>query len=415
VVRESNSFTQTYGARLSEWNDLTSSLDVTLREKRFSEAFRRLNNSDTKTVLVRSQSRVTPLHRALESDIFYEVATERSSRLERVFVRVPQGTGSYRYLGDLNNNGVADGNEFELTRFDGDYVAITLPSEQLFPVIDLKASVRLRLSPDRFLRGTGTGDAKILSLLSTESYVRVEEKSSEPDLKQIYLLHFRKFQHESTTIAGSTLFTQDLNINEGSPDVSVRLRYSQRRGLNRFTSGIERSYARERSIRLRMQLVREIAQQVDYINRMDRVSSQQPSSQLRDILSNKIEYDLSYRPEQDIEVGFRIELSRSTDRFPFSPVDADLNTQSLRFVHALSGAGQLRLETSREEVRLNQSIAAFPFELTGGRVDGKTWLWRVAFDYRVTEFVQATMNYDGRSEGGRAPVHTARAEVRAFF
>jgi hypothetical protein len=42
-------------------------------------------------------------------------------------------------------------------------------------------------------------------------------------------------------------------------------------------------------------------------------------------------------------------------------------------------------------------------------------LWSVAFDYRVTQFIQATMNYDGRTEGGRSPVHTARAEVRAFF
>jgi hypothetical protein len=245
--------------------------------------------------------------------------------------------------------------------------------------------------------------------------VRIEEKSSEPDLKQIYLLHFRKFQNDSTTIAGSTLYTQDLNIMEGSPDVSVRLRYSQRTALNRFTSGIERSYTRDRSIRLRVQLVKEIANQIDYINRIDRVSSQQSSNRLRDVLSNSIIFDLSYRPEQDVEVGFKIEQGNSTDRYQIPELDADLNTQSLRVVYAFHGAGQLRVEASREEVRLSQALAAFPFELTGGRVDGKTWLWHVAFDYRVTQFIQATMNYDGRSEGGRSPVHTARAEVRAFF
>jgi hypothetical protein len=48
-------------------------------------------------------------------------------------------------------------------------------------------------------------------------------------------------------------------------------------------------------------------------------------------------------------------------------------------------------------------------------VPGKTWLWRAALDYRLTNFVQASLNYDGRSEGGRPPVHTGRAEVRAFF
>jgi hypothetical protein len=39
----------------------------------------------------------------------------------------------------------------------------------------------------------------------------------------------------------------------------------------------------------------------------------------------------------------------------------------------------------------------------------------VNLDYRVADFVQATVGYDGRSEGGRPAIHTARAEVRAFF
>lgn len=415
VVRESRSFTQNYGAKLAEWHDLSSSLDITLREKTYSQTFRALGNSDIKTVLVRSQSRYTPFNHGLESDLFYEVATERSARLERVFVHVAQGTGTYRYLGDLNGNGVADESEFEETRFDGDYIAITLPSEQLYPVIDLKTSARVRLTPRLFLQGNHGFFSDVLSVLSTESYVRVEEKSNEPDLKQIYLLHFSRFQKDSTTIAGSTLFTQDVNVLEGSPVVSLRLRYSQRTGLNQFTSGNERSYTRERSMRLRLQLVKEIANQIDYINSIDRVGSMQSSNRLRDILSNSIAYDMSYRPEQDVEVGFRVELNKSTDRFETPQLGADLNTQSVRFVYAFQGAGQLRVQASREEVILSQAQAVFPFELTGGRVEGKTWLWSVAFDYRVTQFIQATMNYDGRTEGGRPPVHTARAEVRAFF
>jgi len=56
-----------------------------------------------------------------------------------------------------------------------------------------------------------------------------------------------------------------------------------------------------------------------------------------------------------------------------------------------------------------------PYELTGGRLTGKTWLWRTSAEYRITNFLQATANYEGRSEGLKKPVHTMRAEVRAFF
>lgn len=421
VVRESKSFTQSYNARLSEWNHVASSLDITLRQKKYSETFLLLGNSDIKTILVRSQTKLAPLNRGLESDLFYEVATERTSRLQRVFVHVTQGTGNYRYLGDLNGDGVQNENEFVPARFDGDYIALNLPSDQLFPVIDLKASARVRLTPRLLFEGTPGWLYGAASALTTETYVRIDEKSNEPDLKQIYLLHFSRFQNDSTTITGSTLFTQDLNILEGSPDVSARIRYSQRTGLNRFTSGTERSYTRERSVRLRTQLVREIANQIDLTNRWDRVNGPAFSNRLHDIVSNSLVYDLSYRPEQNLELGFKMELGNSVDRYHavdstlLPDLKADLNTQSVRFVYGFQGAGQFRTEASREEVRLNQSRTTFPFELTGGRVEGKTWLWRAAFDYRVTEFIQATMNYDGRSEGGRAPVHTARAEVRAFF
>ncbi len=419
VTRESKSFTQSYAWKLSEENSLSSTLDVTLREKQFSPIFKLLGNNDIKTVLVRNQTRYSPLNRGLETDLFYEVSTERSSRLERVFVRVAIGTGNYKYLGDLNNNGVAEENEFVLTRFDGDYIAVTVPSDQLFPVIDLKTSARLRITPSRFISQSESSLGEILSALTSETYVRVEEKSSEPDLKQVYLLHFRKFQTDST-ISGSTLFTQDVNVLEGRPEFSARLRYSQRKGLNKFASSIsrgtqERSFARERSLRLRWQLVAEIANQIDYVNRNDRVSSTEVSSRLRDIEANTLAFDLSYRPYQNIETGLKFEVGKSSDRYQTPELNADLNTQALRFVYAFQGAGQARVEAAREEILLSRALDTFPFELTGGRVAGKTYIWRAAFDYRVTQFIQATLNYDGRTEGGRSPVHTARAEVRAFF
>jgi hypothetical protein len=415
IARESNTFTQTYGGKLGEWNSISSSIDVTLREKRFTPLFRSKGFSDIKTVLVRNQTRYAPLNRGVDTDLFYEVATEQSSRLERVFLKVTQGTGNYRYLGDLNGNGIADEAEFVLTRFDGDFVAITVPTDELFPVIDLKASARLRVRPSLFLDPSTSGVAGILGVLSTETYVRVEEKSREEDLKQIYLLHFSRFQRDATTINGATILTQDLNILEGKPDFSARVRYSQRRGLTNLSGGVERSYGRERSLRLRWQLIPEVANQIDYVNKVDRVSGGDVVNRQRDVQSDALTLDFSYRPEQQIELGWKLDVSRSDDAFQSPRLSADFNAQTIRFVYAFRGAGQMRLETSREEIILNRSAEVIPFELTGGRIVGKTWLWRLTFDYRVTQFIQANINYDGRLEGARSPVHTARAEVRAFF
>ena len=73
----------------------------------------------------------------------------------------------------------------------------------------------------------------------------------------------------------------------------------------------------------------------------------------------------------------------------------------------------------REEIDLtgvsNDPARVLPYELTGGRVAGKTYLWSLAMDYRLTNNIQLTVDYRGRTEGGRPPVHIARAEAKAFF
>jgi len=77
--------------------------------------------------------------------------------------------------------------------------------------------------------------------------------------------------------------------------------------------------------------------------------------------------------------------------------------------------GRLRLEIERDEVRLSNSAITYPYELTNGRVEGKSFLWRAFFDYSISKNLQATFNYDGRSEGGGKVIHSGRAEVKAFF
>lgn len=409
------SLSQTYQWRLKDWNHLSTVVDFTIRHKNFTEEFKQRGNRNVETLLMRSQVRYSPSNRALETDLFYEVATQRSAKLERVFVRVPKGTGNYRYLGDLNGNGVADENEFELTRFDGEFIVITVPTDALFPVIDLKASSRIRLTPARILQGSDSFFQNALRSISSETYVRIEERSTEKDLKQIYLLHLSRFQNDSTSIIGSKQFTQDIHLFENDPDLSFRFRFGQRSGFTRFALTNERSLAIERSIRIRWRLVREIAAQFDIVRRIDRVTATRPTNRERNIASSTLVSDFSYRPEQNIEVGFRFDVTRATDSFPVRPLTADLDDQNVRIVYSLETRGQLRAELEREEVTLDGAALTFPFELTGGKVIGKSWLWRLSLDYRVAEFVQATVGYDGRSEGGRRTVHFARAEVRAFF
>jgi hypothetical protein len=396
---------------LREWNSLSSSLTLTSRTRTFTEEFRRRGNQDNTTLLVRSQTRYAPLQRAIDIDLFYEVASERSARLERVFQSVPRGTGNYVYAGDLNGNMVRDEEDFRPVRFDGDYIALLLPSDQLVPVTGVKGSTRIRASGKRLV-GRAEWWERVIASLSTETYARVEEKSTEEDSWRIYSLDFSRFLNDRTTMTGSNLFTQDVHLFELNPDFSIRMRYSSRHGLTQFARQRERSFVRERSSRVRWQPLQEIGLEVEATLRDDNLQSEPSGYRERRVSTTTVVTDWSYRPEQSLEIGFTIGTGNATN---YDTTRAYLNQEGVRAVYSLEERGQIRIDLNREESVVSHHGSSIPYELTGGRFAGIAWLWKCSVEYRIAGFLQVTINYDGRSEGGNPPVHSARAEVRAFF
>ncbi|MBS4033840.1 MAG: hypothetical protein KGZ85_05195 [Ignavibacterium sp.] len=411
---ESIANTHSYEASYSGIREVNTSLNLTFRDKKYSDSFKEKGFLDSETILVRSQSRFKFWDRILNGDLFYEVSTQRSARLQKVFVRVEQGTGNFKYLGDLNNNGIADENEFEPTIFDGDFIQVTIPTDELFPVIDLKASTRWKINfSDLFSKTSLPGI--FLNPLSSETFWRIEENSRETDYAKIYFLNFSSFLNEGQTIRGSNYFQQDIFVFENQQDLSFRFRFTERNSLNEFFDGYERGYNRERSLRIKFKLIKEVSNQTDIVSQTDNVSAGEKSNRRRSVTNNDISSDFSYRPVRNIEVGFKIKVGRSEDIFPENPTVIDLNSQLLRFNLSFLGTGRLRVELERNELIANTTQNFIPFELTGGNQIGKNYYWRLNFDYRLSANLQTTISYDGRILGASRAIHTARAEARAYF
>jgi hypothetical protein len=178
---------------------------------------------------------------------------------------------------------------------------------------------------------------------------------------------------------------------------------------------VERAYNRERGIRIKFRMVEEISNQTEITNTDDNVSAPISSNRRRRINSNNVTSDFSYRPAKIIEVGFKIKVGKSEDTFPVKPTIIDLNSQLLRFNLSFAGTGRLRIEVERNELTANTEENFLPFELTSGNLIGKNFFWRLNFDYRLSANLQSTVSYDGRVQGGGKTIHTARAEVRAYF
>ena len=412
----SNSYEQKYGLTFRGVRWLTLGTNISIRDRKYTDQRSLIGNTDNNTVLVKSQIRMNPFDDAIRTDIFYDVSSERTAKIERVFVKVPPGEGNYQYLGDIYGGGLNNENNFQLVNFGGDYVRLNIPTSELFPTIDLRTSVKINLKPHKFFDLSGDGFIEnLFKNFSAESFFRIDEKSKDPLTDNIYFLQLGTFLNDSNTIQGAQYFQQDINFFENNSSYSLRLRYIQQKGFNQFASGNERLTSIQRSIRFRFGLMEGISLQMDIFNKTDNNAAPKNLLRNRAINSDGISFDFTYKPIPQIESGFLINFTRAQDKFPQTPTDADINYQTLRFIYSLFGSGRIRLEIERSEVSLNKDYFSIPYELTAGRVDGKSYYWRTVFDYNISRNLQASVIYDGRKEGTRKVIHEGRAQFTAFF
>ncbi len=415
LKKESISNQQSINLNYRGIKELNLSFDVTLRNKNYTDEFKEKGLLDNKSVLIRSQNRFNFWRNFINGDLFYEASTQSTARLERVFVRVQYGEGNYKYLGDLNNNGIADEDEFVQDIYDGDYIVLNIPTSELFPVVNLRTSTRWKVNFSKILKSNSSIWAKIIKPISTESVIRIDEYSEEEDIASVLLLKPSILMNDSTTLRGANSFQQDVFLFKNKPDLSFRFRYIENKKLTQYNTGNENGHFIERSLRIRFRMVKEIRNQTDFINQTDDVSTTANSARARMLSINELTSDFSYRPIQNIEVGFKIGAGTGSDELPSKPTKIESNSQLIRFTYSFTNKGRLRIEAERNEVTDNGTGNLISYELLRGKVVGINYFWRVNFDYRLANNLQITLNYLGRKQGKSKIIHNMRTEARAYF
>lgn len=414
--RQANSLTHTYSLRVKDLNFLASNFDVVVYDKKYTDEFLSKGFTNNRTVLVTSQNNVWFFNRGIQSNFFYKVSSERTAKSEVIFIKVAIDQGNYIYLGDLNGNGIQDENEFELVNHGGDYLRLVIPTDQTYPTTDLQASSGINIDPSKIFQLKTEGVLKqVVNNVTFDTYLNVAEKSKDPVQKHVYLLRFSTFLNDQNTISGANSLQQDMNLFQNNQYFGIRLRFIQKKGFNQYYSGSERSLGVERSVRLRLSFTSDLTLITDYVSETNRNLAPQLSIRNWNIGSKSIASELTYVPIRSIEAGFRVELKRANDFYPVNATGADVNKQVLKFAYSLEAKGKFRVEVERDEAILSSNPLFLPYDLTKGITVGKSFLWTISMDYRITNFIQATLNYFGRAEGNSKVIHTGTAELRAFF
>ncbi len=382
----------------------------------------RMAGGDNTSLLLHLAPRFSTLDRALSIDADYQTTEQRTAAQERLFFPVLPGQGNYTYLGDLNGNGRQDPEEFQLARYSdqGTYILLTIPSTILTPTVDLRTSVRLRLAPEQLPENNFL---HLLSPLSSESYIHIEENSSDPHTSTIYFFRNPQFLDDTTTLRGIKEYQQDLYFFEHSSDLSFRLRWHERSASTQYTTGTDRIYHRDVSLFGKFKLSSEFFNESTLSYDQDNVRSNQFSTNRpEESKKYKIITTTSYEPfPSPLRLESVLSYAVLDDPLYFSSSRGSISSATLRCRYRLTTQLALTSEATRNELIAPVSIETIlPYPLTDGLPPGITWGWSIGADQELTRGVVINLRYEGRSEPGidvseRHITHVGRAEIKASF
>lgn len=419
ILPKSVANTQSYALHIEQWQNLTLGLNYTHRARKFEDA--KFGN-DTRSDLADVQAQYSALRRTLTNDLHYQITNTQAAKQERVFFQVPRGEGNYRFDETLN--------DYVPDPVFGEYLLRVLNTEDFVPVVEVRVRNKMRWKFAQLLnnekaKAENASRSRVwwqraLATVSTETFLRLEERTQEDDVWEVYRLNLARLQNPANTLFGVQSLQQDLHVWENQRSKSVRYRFIALRELNQQL--LEGSSKRNQSLhelRLTLALSPKLSSQTELRLNNENVYVNVSGRMSRYVRSRSAEVELSYRPRPLLELANAATLIYDRDLYE-EEKRPQLSVLALslhpRLTYSLRGKGRLSSELEWVQVSASPAGKVLPYELAAGNREGTTLRWNLAFEYRVSGNVNFSLSYLGRKEAEREQIaHLGKMEMRASF
>jgi len=413
LARQSDAVEQRYSIAYEPTKWVSTNQVVAIRNREFTDSFDAQNATNRRGLLVRSVTNYTTPGENLEGDFFYEVNTQRKPLLQESFIEVGAELGQFVWE-DNNADGVQQIEEFfpEVSANEGTFIKQFIPSDELFPTVDLSVRFRNQVQPFDLFDMNNTW----LRQLIFRTRVNISESSTTQNLSDIYLLKLETFRDDSTTLNGRIFWEQEIDLFPDAEKIDLSARFNQNRALNRLSSELQNVFNEgffiSTAVRPKWKYAFTLkAQRILNKNISDRLSARN-----FDISSWQLEPGVELIFNRSFATFYSVGFTKKRDRFPAAPVEAEIWKVKMESRGYLWNKIQ---NTARIEFRSTNidglSSSLGQFELTEGTGEGRNLIWSLNASYKVSSLFRMSLNYDGRTVKNNPTIHTARVVVSAVF
>lgn len=402
--------------RYRDGRRFSTDASVGFRRRHFTEDFRLAQRGeDAESVVIRWNSSYRPWSGAVNTSWLYEVQTERTPKLQEIYVKTGAEFGQFVWIDD-NDDGTIQVEEFvpETTPNEGTYVRTFVPSDTLFAVIGVQARFRVAMEPDRKWKDSADRWKRWLSRISTRTTLEVAERSQEQDLRRIYLLDLSRFRVPGTTLNGRLVVRQDVELFRSRPDIGLDVSYNRIRSLTDLTAGLEQRAVTAWRASGRVRPLRRVTLRVSGSTESNRVDSESFATRRFDLRTVRVVPEISVSVSRQVQLKTELDIARKKDRLVARSSRLTKVPLELRYNRARKLQMSARLEVASIDLS-GDATGIAQFELTDGRGPGTSWLWALGLQYAINRYIRASFSYDGRAPADAPALHTLRMQVSAVF
>ncbi len=388
---------------------------------RISGTYRKLNITDSllalkrpdETILGRTEFNQRLFKGILTTTLFYEAGSGLESKKQFSYVEVAAGLGYYTWK-DYNENGVKELNEFEVAVFrdEARFIRVYIPTTEFIKVYNNAFSGAFNLN---FAKWRDTkGLKKVMSYFSDQTSYRIDKKTNATRIEDAFN-PFVSTENEPMLVTLASSFRNIAYFNRSGQVFSADHTFQETRSRTLLVNGFENRTNLHHDLHIRIGINRTFSFENDAILSRRTNSSAFFSNRDFQIISEELVPKFVIQPGTTFRLSFSYRYAEKENLIGDRET-AFINKAGADLRYNVASKGSISASINVIDMNYNASSnTPVAFEMLESLKAGRNYTWNTSWQRNLSQNLQLSIMYDGRSSPETRVIHIGSVQVRAFF
>ena len=377
--------------------------------------YRTLKFTDNRTTEPSINSRLNYsdsfFNQLIQTTTFYENNSGSIAQQEFTYLEVDPGRGVYMW-NDYNNNNIQELQEFEIATFPdlAKYVKVFLPNQTFIRTYQNKLSQTLTFNGNAWQNETGF--KKFLAKFYNQTSLIIDKKVA----RNSNTVEWNPFsKNEEDLIGLNNNFRNSIFFNKGKQRNSVTYTFNKNALKNLLNFGSQENNITNHQVQY-VHLVKKywLFQVQSNTTNSESISDNYATRNFNIIgldVSPKVSYIFSKNASCDVfyENSKKENTLGNLENLKQNQLGTSFNWNTEK------GFTMNGIFTYIDNNFTGSASSPVGFQLLEGLQNGKNTTWQLLFQKNITQFLDVSINYNGRKSETSKTVHTGTVQLRAFF